>query len=174
MVSNRFKYRPTARRCLCDLQFNHRQTVKKSTARPAATTSPEPRASNRAARVSKRMFGSRAGELSTDLRRSVIWNDREKNSNIRLLTRAALLFCRTPKSCQRSKKFQHSTMKQHGRIPTAITQSAQRQQSRVFQKQRLLCDLRVLCVEVCFFSAIASGAGPVSRSACRSRRCRRG
>jgi 2-keto-3-deoxy-galactonokinase len=28
---------------------------------------------NRAARVSKRMFDTRAGELPTDLRRSVIW-----------------------------------------------------------------------------------------------------
>jgi hypothetical protein len=64
---------------------------------------------NRAARVSKRMFDSRAGELSIDLRRSVIWNYRGKNSNIRLLTRAALLFGRSPKSCQKNTKFERST-----------------------------------------------------------------
>jgi hypothetical protein len=45
---------------------------------------------NRAARVSKRMFGSRAGELSIDLRRSVIWAYGGKNLDIRLLTRAVL------------------------------------------------------------------------------------
>jgi hypothetical protein len=39
----------------------------------------------------------------------VIGIDREKNSNIRLLTRAALWFCRTQKSCEKNKKFQRST-----------------------------------------------------------------
>jgi hypothetical protein len=33
---------------------------------------------NRAARVSKRMFGSRAGDLWIDLRRSVIWTKGER------------------------------------------------------------------------------------------------
>jgi hypothetical protein len=67
------------------------------------------RAPDRAARVSKRMSSSLVGELSTDLRRSVIWTYGGKNSNIRLLTRAALLFGRIQKSCQKNKKFQRST-----------------------------------------------------------------
>jgi hypothetical protein len=64
---------------------------------------------NRAARVSKRMFGSCAGDLSIDLRLSVIWTYGGKNSYIRLLTRAALLFGRPPKSCQKNKKFRRRT-----------------------------------------------------------------
>jgi hypothetical protein len=60
---------------------------------------------SRAARASTRMFGSRAGDLSTDLRRSVIWTNGGMNSNIRLLTRAALLFCRTLKLCQKTRNL---------------------------------------------------------------------
>jgi hypothetical protein len=66
---------------------------------------------NGAARVSKRMFGSRAGDLSTDLRRSVIWTCGGENLNVRLLTRAALSLCRTPKSSPKNKKPQRSTTK---------------------------------------------------------------
>jgi hypothetical protein len=51
--------------------------VTNGTARPAATTKTEPRASNRAARVSKRMFGSCVGDLLIDFRQSVIWTKGE-------------------------------------------------------------------------------------------------
>jgi hypothetical protein len=60
---------------------------------------------NGTARVSKRMFGSRAGELSIDLRRSVIWAYGGKNSNIRLLRCAALWFGPAPKSCQKTRSL---------------------------------------------------------------------
>jgi hypothetical protein len=54
------------------------------------------------------MFGSRAGERSIDLSRSVIWTYGGKNSNIRLITRAALLFGRPPESCQNNTKLERS------------------------------------------------------------------
>jgi hypothetical protein len=60
---------------------------------------------NRTARVSKRMFGSSDGELSNDLRRSVIWTYGGQNSNIGLLARAALLLCRIQKSCKKTRNF---------------------------------------------------------------------
>jgi hypothetical protein len=83
-------------------------------ARPVATAKTEPRASNGAARVSKRMFGSCAGELSSEL------NDldqRGKELKYPLADARGSVVMPVQKIVPKNKKFQRSTTNVHIRAP---------------------------------------------------------